>query len=313
LGLLVLTATHGAWAFCNAMSCDPSDASQHCQTDAKTHCVLSGSPLFWGSDCVTFSIQKTVAPGAGIDYAAAQASLERAFDAWTSADCDGKSPSLRFTLSAPVSCDASEYNKDHRNANILIFREDAWPYEGGEDALGLTRVRFDADDDVGALYDADIEINAVSEPLSIGDPKADEVDLDSLITHELGHALGLGHSLNLQATMIAGYEKGSISLRSLDADDMAGVCNIYPPGRAAPSSSCEPRHGFSELCGADQPASEPPLPLEPHQEPPSEAPSSSCSVLGGAAAGSGCSSFVCAALGLSLFRRRAQRRAAAWG
>jgi hypothetical protein len=258
LGLTLLGVARVASAFCPAMTCDPSDAAQKCQVDARTKCVLTGQPLFWASNCVTFSIQRDAAPLAGIDYAAAQASVERAFAAWTGADCSGKAPSLRFTLSEPVSCDASEYSIDHKNANVIVFREDEWPYEGGEDALGLTRVRFDPDDNIGELYDTDIEINAVAEPLSVGKPKANEVDLDSLITHELGHALGLGHSLDIGSTMLAGYEKGSINLRTPGDDDVAGICSIYPPDRKPSSTSCEPRHGFSPLCAAEQPVSETP-------------------------------------------------------
>jgi hypothetical protein len=40
----------------------------------------------------------------------------------------------------------------------------------------------------------------------------------------------------------------------LSADDVAGICATYPPGRKAATKSCENRHGFSEQCGADQPA-----------------------------------------------------------
>ena len=260
LGLLFLAQAQKAAAFCQAKTCDAADLTQHCQLDSKTDCVLSGQPLFWSSSCVTFSLQQAAAPSAGIDYSAAKASLERALQAWTHVSCDGKAPSLRLTLSAPVSCDASEYNKDRKNANIVIFREDEWPYEGGEDALGLTRVRFDLDSNVGELYDSDIEINAVTEPLSVGEPKPDEVDLDSLITHEVGHALGLAHSLDRQATMIAGYVSGSSGLRTLADDDVAGICSIYPPERKPSSASCEPRHGFSPACGADQPVAEAPAP-----------------------------------------------------
>jgi Matrixin len=258
LGLVLLAATRSASAYCPAMTCDPSSVAQNCKVDAHTGCVLSGQPLFWGPDCVTFSIQKDAAPKAGITYADVKASLERAFTTWTTAACDGGSPSLHFALSDPVSCDVSEYSKVEHNANIIIFREDEWPYEGSQDALGLTRVRFDIENNIGELFDTDIEINAVTEPLSVGEPKSNEVDLDSLITHEIGHALGLGHSLDVQATMVGGYATGSIGLRSLGDDDVAGICEIYPPGRKPTSTSCEPRHGFSPLCVADQPSADTP-------------------------------------------------------
>lgn len=252
--LAVLNVTPRASAFCRATTCDPADPSQGCTLDPATECLTSGAPLFWASSCLSISVQADGAPRAGIDYAAAEGSVQRAFDAWTSVTCDGQPPSLRVKVSGPVACATSEYSRDHRNANIVMFRENEWPYEGAEDALGLTRLRFDLDQTPGAIWDADVEINAVSEPLGMGTPKPDEVDLDSLLTHEAGHVLGLAHTLDVAATMRAGYETGSVALRTLAADDIAGVCASYPPERKTTSSSCEPRHGFSELCGAEQPA-----------------------------------------------------------
>jgi hypothetical protein len=61
--------------------------------------------------------------------------------------------------------------------------------------------------------------------------------------------------------MYPGYKLGSVELRTLEADDIAGLCSVYPPTRHASSTSCEPRHGFSDSCGADQPA--PPLEASP--------------------------------------------------
>jgi len=287
---LVLLGAHGAAAFCQATTCDPSKS--HCSTDG-LGCFTTGLPLSWASNCVTVSVQADAAPKQHIDYAAAQSSVERAFAAWTHARCDGGSPSISVVVNGPISCGASEYNSDRGNANIVVFREDAWPYTGGEDALGLTLIRFDPAN--GEIWDSDIEVNAVDEPLSVGDPLAVAVDLDSLLTHEAGHLLGLGHNTQDEtATMFPGYHTGSIELRSLAADDIAGICDIYPPNRKASSKSCEPRHGFSDLCGAEQP---------PPSEKSNVTESSGCAVAFGSAGRSTMLFGLAAALGALLTRR----------
>lgn len=251
---LLLFAARGAGAFCQATTCDPRRNA--CPTNAQG-CFTTGLPLAWASNCVTVSVQGDGSPKQHIDFDAARLNVEYAFAAWTSATCEGGSPSVAVVVNGPVSCSRSEYNSDRGNANIVVFREDSWPYAGGEDALGLTLIRFDPD--TGEIWDADIEVNAVDEPLSVGDPVPGSVDLASLLTHEAGHLLGLGHNdLDESATMFPGYHTGSVELRSLADDDIAGICALYPPKRKPSSTSCEPRHGFSKLCGAEQPAPTPP-------------------------------------------------------
>jgi len=248
--LLFSFTARAAGAWCQATTCDPRKGP--CATNAQG-CFTTGLPLAWTSNCVTVSVQGDGAPKQHIDFDAARISVEHAFAAWTSATCEGGSPSISVVVNGPVACSLSEYNPDRGNANIVVFREDTWPYAGGEDALGLTLIRFDPD--TGAIWDSDIEVNAVDEPLSDGNGDPNAVDLASLLTHEAGHLLGLGHNMyDETATMFPGYHTGSIELRSLADDDIAGICEIYPPKRKPSSTSCEPRHGFSDLCGADQPA-----------------------------------------------------------
>lgn len=288
-----------SFAFCRATTCNPNE--RQCSIDPRTECPLTGTPLSWVSGCVTINVQRDGAPRAGITADDAEASVRRGLEAWLSADCGNGSPSIAVEVGSQVTCDASEYKGDHHNANIVMFREQTWPYEGGEDALGVTRLRFDDDQAPGQLWDVDIELNAVDEPLAVGTPKANEVDLDSLITHELGHFLGLTHSLVTDSTMIAGYIKGSTTLRTLSTDDVAGICDIYPPGRDLSTMSCDPRHGFSELCAAEQP---------PFVEPggddgtPSTKKSKGCAVTPGAPDSGAAALFVLIGAGLVARRRR---------
>jgi hypothetical protein len=186
----------------------------------------------------------------GISFATTKASVTRAFDAWLSADCGGASPSIEVQVMGPISCATSEYNSTQKNANIVMFRDEQWPYPGSEDALAFTHLQFDAD--TGELFDADLEINSFEYEFSSGDPVAMN-DLDSILTHEAGHMLGLAHTLVNDATMFAQYEPGTSTLRTLAADDAQGACASYAPDRVPSRTSCAPRHGFSGVCGVEQP------------------------------------------------------------
>jgi len=54
-----------------------------------------------------------------------------------------------------------------------------------------------------------------------------QYDLQGVMTHEYGHALGLGHSTVSGTTMWPSVGSGSTATRSIEADDIAGVQAIY--------------------------------------------------------------------------------------
>lgn len=251
LALSMVAAAPSALAFCRTTTCDPNDASERCEIDAKG-CVTSGFPLAWRSSCVAVGVQKLGSPIRGFSYDDVAGVVEQAFGTWMNAKCGASHPSIHVEMAGPIECGLSEYNSKVGNANIVLFREDEWPYAGAANAIGLTTTRFDLK--TGDLWDADIELNGVDAQLSIGDPITG-YDLLSVLTHESGHFLGLSHSPDPTATMKAIYDpaRDGDMFRSLARDDIDGICAIYPPDRKPSTDSCENRHGFSEQCGADQP------------------------------------------------------------
>lgn len=244
---LISSISLSASAFCRATTCDPSKVN--CTRDTES-CLTQGKPLFWASSCVQVYVQADGSPSQGLDFATAKNSVSRAFGAWLAADCGSGSPLIDVQVLGPITCDQSEYNQTQKNANIVMFRDDSWPYKGGEDALAFTHLQFDAN--TGELWDADLEINSFEYQFSTGEPVTQN-DLDSMLTHEVGHMLGLAHTLVKDATMYAQYDKGTDSLRTLALDDVTGICAMYPPDRVPERTSCSPRHGFSDVCSAEQP------------------------------------------------------------
>lgn len=155
----------------------------------------------------------------------------------------------------PIACGQRGFNEDKGNANIVLFRDDSWPYSGAGSVLALTTVTFNTK--TGVISDADMEINAASPDKVLTTSDSDvQIDLQSILTHEAGHFLGLAHTLVQDATMFSDYKPGSTTLRDLDEDDRAGLCAAYPPGRAG-LGSCDPKAatpssaGFSALCSGD--------------------------------------------------------------
>src|SRR5262249_32114894 len=140
-----------------------------------------------------------------------------------------------------------EYNTNAGNANLVVFRDDAWPHNPGSgngDIIALTTVTYDLDS--AAILDADIEINSAQ--FRFGDG---HTDLQAVLTHEVGHFLGLAHSQKPDVTMGKTYWGPEQS--QLQSDDVAGFCAIYPVGRqSAGECSYLPRHGFAESCKAEQ-------------------------------------------------------------
>jgi hypothetical protein len=252
-GVVTLLVATSAGAFCRTTTCNPKQ--EHCAIEGG--CNMSGQPLFWQEKCLSFGTQKdgshrrTSFEPNGISYEVADRVFQLAFAAWTSANCGGRSPSFKVWDLGPIECGQPEFNDLLPNANVWMFRDNDWPYKNQLDTLALTTVMFERS--TGAILDADVEINSFSplQALSTSDLPAEVgQDLQAIATHEAGHFLGLSHSKVATATMNANYRSGDLDYRSLDKDDIAGICEIYSPDREAPDcTGPHPPHGFSRYCG----------------------------------------------------------------
>ena len=240
-GLAMVAGERGADAFCRSTTCAGAD----CPRD-EDGCKTTGKELFWRSRCVGFSVQKDGT--ANLPMEEVRAVIEAGFLAWTDLPCEVGAATIAFSSLDDVACRKAEFSPDGANANVVMFQDSKWDYAGVENNLAKTTVTYDTG--TGEILDADLELNFAFNELTVGDD-AVVYDLASIVTHEIGHFIGLDHSPDPLATMFAGYEEGSTIQRTLEDDDIAGVCAAYPPGRDA-TCAPQPRGGLGDACAGDE-------------------------------------------------------------
>jgi hypothetical protein len=235
-------------AYCRTSTCST------CARDPDTGCTLGGTPVAWPAACVSFSMQEGASSTIQLD--AATSLMREAFAVWENARCGdaGDKPAIAVSDAfGPAVCKTPQYNMRAGNANVVLFRDDVWPYTGVGRELAATWITVDGH---GEIFDADIEINATG-PLSVPTPDGlslgvivDQHDLFSIMVHEAGHFLGLDHSRVDGSVMQAELASG-VTRTVLSADDEAAICGVYPPRAATAACDPAPRHGFAAQCAGE--------------------------------------------------------------
>lgn len=245
---LALTVSREGNAWCRTTTCKGAP----CAADANG-CPSSGVKLAWRGGCIGYSVEAAGArlvPKAALDQA-----IRRAFQTWSQVDCGGgKYASITFAELPQSLCGDASYNADGANVNLVAFQDDDWKFKE-DNNVAKTSVHFDTAS--GEIFDADLELNtAVNlfttvDSVAAGDPAY--LDVQTVVTHEIGHMLGLAHSERADSVMSAQYKQGTLAGRSLTDDDIAAVCAAYPPGRVA---VCDPtpRGGLDTCSGTSTPA-----------------------------------------------------------
>ena len=78
------------------------------------------------------------------------------------------------------------------------------------------------------IYDADVYTNTAQPLYSSGESGCSgEYDINGIMTHEVGHVIGIGHSNVSGATMYPTVSACNTGPRSLEADDIAARDDLY--------------------------------------------------------------------------------------
>jgi uncharacterized protein (TIGR03382 family) len=236
----------------------------------------TGVCLSWGgSRSKTYVINPEGLVNSGCSTADARTAVANAFLRWATAS-QGGSGCPDFSVGGGAITSQKAIGND--GVNLVVFRrgkcgtpaatpDNCWSH-GGQ-TIALTTTSFDPR--TGEIFDADIELFATdgaapTDPtrghyftcVAPGAPTCNnppfagcsDIDIEAVVGHEAGHMIGLDHPCgdpnfpapyNAACSAPAPLMKptvGSASERDLTADDVAGICAIYPKGAA--TVTCAP-------------------------------------------------------------------------
>ncbi|MBN1209619.1 MAG: adhesin [Myxococcaceae bacterium] len=184
---------------------------------------------------------------AGITLAQVENVTKAAFQTWEDVGC--AYPDFQYMGQIATSDTLKAANigdqYDGFNVSTIWVTEATDPYyatalDNGNFKSGTARVAFG-----GFLYRCDIFINAVDfkwTTLPTTNPAEEFLDVQTAITHEIGHCLGFAdNQVPLESVMNPDFPVGS-NRRTLAAEDVQLVCDTYPENGAvgSPCSVSDP-------------------------------------------------------------------------
>jgi hypothetical protein len=223
---------------------------------AVSGCWTEGVPLAWPVDRVPYGVASAASKQVSLADATRVADL--AFGAWNDTQCAGRSAGIQAYDDGPSSVpdgatgDAlaewaycAESNACAATTHdVIVFDDDAWPYNDPVNTLALTTVTYGVDD--GQIFEAYTEVNSAEHQLTTTEPppaNGATYDLQAILTHEAGHFLGLAHATDTTSIMYAYYVPGAVTLTP---DDLGALCTVYPPQSPPGAKGC--------ACAAVEPA-----------------------------------------------------------
>lgn len=238
--LAVVGASSPAGAWCRT-------TTSRLRSSVPGECAMTGIPLSWRNRCTGYSLYRLGVPEE-VPWDDLVSIMQTSAAAWAAATCDEHGRERQFYEVRELSptLNPTGYISTGQNSNTISFRS-RW----GEDAIhrqgtiAITIVTFDSL--TGEIYDGDIELNTFHETNNTGGfqfsiarlTEMGSADLQTILTHELGHFHGLAHSANDRAVMWPEAGLGE-TRRDLTYDDTAGVCAIYPASQTPVGVRCNP-------------------------------------------------------------------------
>ena len=176
--------------------------------------AISRFPLAFFLNEASAQGTSNISPGSSL-----MAAVRAAMSSWQSV----QTAEIRFADPTLTAVDSAQ----HDGINVITMADTPINREvlgGDQGAVALTRIDFNAN--TGEITESDI-ILSPGYPFSTNQAPY-TYDLQAIVTHELGHALGCDHSPAQSDTMFAVTAPGEFFQRYLSADAIAFVSFTYP-------------------------------------------------------------------------------------
>lgn len=212
----------------------PAAARPYVRTTTQTGgagCSGAALPLAWPVLRVPYVVD--AAGSADVPGTSAFEAVDASFATWAAPACTA----IRFRSDGTVANVPIGYSLTGSNVNAVKWIESGWTQSA--QAIAVTFATFDCS--TGDIVDADILLNGEGFAFTTAPgPGLAAADVQNTVTHEVGHLLGFDHDPDSESTMYANSSLGETKKRDLTADDIAGVCDVYPSGGPPPPA---PPHG----------------------------------------------------------------------
>lgn len=145
--------------------------------------------------------------------------IQQSLDAWNDVGCSN----FQFVYAGETDAKGEVDGK-----NVIYWENDPSKWMAADEAAGATMHHPAVPDP--ETVEVDLALNGFDFQWVVGGADAlttDVLDPASVITHELGHWLGLGHSADQFATMYYAHLPETMQA-TLEADDKNGLCTLYP-------------------------------------------------------------------------------------
>lgn len=189
-----------------------------------------GRRIRWAEADVQFRVDPAIAEM--LPAGRATTALEISMEAWRGFE---GVPGLSVSRDLPATLG---HHSGHPTNGIYL--PPVWEHEA--DKLAITIVTYEMAS--GRLLDADVVVNpnvAFSLLDEYSPSPQPAYDLAAVLTHEMGHVLGLGESTDdRMATMWPYADRGDTHQRTLSEDDEAGVVDAYDGRPPLPAAACAP-------------------------------------------------------------------------